>query len=56
MTTIKTIEIEFSKDIYTLEVKEGTFGTKFYSLFINGMFQKNYRRLSKDLKEFFKLS
>jgi hypothetical protein len=55
MTTIKTIKIQFSKDIYILEVKEGTFGNKFYSLFINGMFQKNYKRLSKDLKDFFKL-
>ncbi len=53
MKILKTITVNFSKDTYTLEVTEGTFGQKIYSLFINGVYNKNYMRLPKDLREFF---
>ena len=53
--TNTTITVNFSKDTYTLEVTEGTFGQKIYSLFINGVYNKNYMRLPKDLREFFSL-
>ena len=55
MKTVNTIEVEFSKDTYKLEVLEGEFGTKFYHLFINGDFDKSYKRLPSDLRDFFKL-
>ena len=47
MKILKTITVNFSKDTYTLEVTEGTFGQKIYSLFINGVYNKNYMRLLK---------
>jgi len=53
MKLINTIEIEFSKDIYKLEVLEGEFSTKFYHLFIGGKFEKSYKRLPSDLRSFF---
>jgi hypothetical protein len=53
MTTIKTIEVNFSRDTYTLEIKEGQFGSKIYSTYINGVYDRNYIRLPKDLREFF---
>mgnify|MGYP005992636443 FL=1 len=53
MQLINTIELEFSRDIYKLEVLEGEFATKFYHLFINGDFDKSYKRLPSDLREFF---
>lgn len=53
MKILKTITVNFSKDTYTLEVKEGTFGNKIYSLFINDVYNRNYKRLPKDLREFF---
>ena len=56
MTTVNTIEVEFSRDTYKLEVLEGEFGTKFYHLFINGDFDKSYKRLPSDLKDFFTYS
>jgi len=55
MKLINTIEVEFSKDIYNLQVLEGEFGTKFYYLFINGNFDKSYKRLPSDLRSFFGL-
>jgi len=53
MKLINTIEIEFSKDLYKLEVLEGEFGTKFYHIFTNGIFDRSYKRLPKDLRDFF---
>ena len=53
MELINTIELQFSRDTYKLEVLEGEFGTKFYHLFINGDFDKSYKRLPSDLREFF---
>jgi hypothetical protein len=53
MTTIKTIEVNFSRDTYKLEIKEGQFGSKIYSTYINGVYDRNYVRLPKDLREFF---
>jgi len=53
MKLINTIEIEFSKDLYKLEVLEGEYGTKFYYIYINGVYDKKYKRLPKDLREFF---
>lgn len=53
MTTLQEITVEFSKDTYKLEIKEGSFGKKYYSIWINGRFDRTYQRLSKDLKEFF---
>lgn len=53
MKVLKTITVNFSKDKYTLEIIEGTFGQKIYSLFINDVYNKNYMRLPKDLREFF---
>lgn len=55
MKTVNTIEVEFSRDTYKLEVLEGEFGTKFYHLFINGDFDKSYKRLPSDLREFFNI-
>ena len=55
MKAIKTIEVEFSKDTYKLEVLEAEFGTKFYHLFTNGNFDRSYKRLPADLRDFFKL-
>ena len=55
MTLINTIEVEFSKDLYKLEVLTGEFGTKFYYLYTNGNFDRSYKRLPKDLREFFGL-
>jgi len=55
MKLINTIEVEFSKDLYKLEVLEGEFGTKFYHLFIDGNFEKSYMRLPSDLRSFFGL-
>ena len=55
MKLINTVEIEFSRDTYKLEVLEGEFGTKFYYLFINGDFDKSCKRLPSDLRDFFKL-
>lgn len=55
MKLINTIEVEFSKDLYKLEVLEGEFGTKFYHLFIDGNFEKSYKRLPSDLRSFFGL-
>ena len=53
MELTNTIELQFSRDTYKLEVLEGEFGTKFYHLFINGDFDKSYKRLPSDLREFF---
>jgi hypothetical protein len=55
MTLINTIEVEFSKDIYKMEILEGEFGTKFYYLFVNGNFDKSYKSLPNDLRSFFGL-
>jgi hypothetical protein len=55
MKTLKTITKEYSKDVYVLEVLEGSFGAKHYSLYINDIFQKTYMRLPKDLRQFFNL-
>ena len=55
MKTINEIEVEFSRDTYKLEVLEGEFGTKFYHLFINGDFNKSYKRLPSDLRLFFNI-
>ena len=55
MTTLKTITVEFSKDTYTLEVCEFSVGGVCYSMYINGNFDKNYRRLDKETKKFFGL-
>lgn len=52
---INTIELEFSKDLYKLEVYKEEYGTKFYYIYINGTFNKNYKKLPKDLKQFFNL-
>lgn len=53
MKVLKTITKEYSKDVYLMEILEGSFGAKHYSLFINGIFQKTYMRIPKDLREFF---
>jgi hypothetical protein len=55
MTLINTIEVEFSKDLYKLEVLKGKFGTRFYHLYTNGNFNKSYKRLPSDLRSFFGL-
>ncbi len=55
MKVLKTITIEYSKDVYLMEILEGSFGDKHYSLFINGIFQKTYMRMPKDLREFFNI-
>ena len=55
MKLIKTIEIEYSRDTYKMEILEADFGTKFYHIFINGKFEKSYKRLPADLRDFFKL-
>ena len=55
MKTIKTITVEFSKDIYEMEVCEASFGSLFYYISVNGTFNKSYKRLPKDLREFFNL-
>jgi hypothetical protein len=53
MKTVNTVEIEFSRDTYRMEILEGEFGTKFYHIFINGEFDKSYKRLPSELREFF---
>lgn len=55
MKLINTIEVNFSKDLYKLEVLEGEFNSKFYHIFINGNFEKSYKRLPSDLRGFFGL-
>jgi len=55
MTTLKTITIEFSKDLYEMEVCQASSGKLFYYISINGTFSKGYQRLSKELRKFFKL-
>lgn len=55
MELINTIKVEFSKDLYKLEILQGDFGSTFYYIYINGKFEKNYKRLPKDLKSFFGL-
>ena len=55
MTILETITIKFSKDTYTMEISEGSLGTKYYGVFINGIFQKSYQRIPKDLSKFFNL-
>ena len=55
MNIINTIEVEFSKDLYKLEVLKGEYGTNFYHIYINGNFDRSYLRLPKDLKQFFGL-
>jgi hypothetical protein len=55
MKVLKTITREYSKDVYLMEILEGSFGDKHYSLFVNGIFQKTYMRMPKDLREFFNI-
>jgi len=52
---IQTKEITYSRDVYRIEISLGSLNQKMYSIFINGVFNKNYLRLPKDLKQFFKL-
>jgi len=52
MKTLKTLTVEFSKDVYKMEVVQGTY-CLFYSIYINGKFEKTYKRLPKELREFF---
>jgi hypothetical protein len=55
MKLINTIEVEFSKDVYKMEILKGEFNSKFYHIFINGKFEKSYKRLPNDLKSFFNI-
>jgi len=55
MKTIKTITKVYSKDTYEMEICEGSFGSKSYYISINGVFNKSYKRIPKDLREFFNI-
>jgi len=55
MKNVKTIIKEFSKDVYKLEISEFSVGGFLYSIYINDVFDKNYRRLDRETKEFFNI-
>lgn len=55
MNTVMTKEVKLGSDIYTLEVSEGEFKTKYYSVLINGTLNKTYTRFPQELKEFFNI-